>query len=136
MQSSHTITLDWVEIWTAYLEAGLRKREFYRQCLPTLISSRKRPPLGVFYSSLRLLENLAASGQLHNSAGSSSSEVVQIASFTSETLQAVPDFPYLDEPAPSRTVRLSMPNGTHVEFESADPDRLIMDLFKHQGAAQ
>ena len=29
-----------------------------------------------------------------------------------------------------------MPNGTHVEFESADPDRLIMDLFKHQGAAQ
>jgi|GEM_PF-3837189 len=38
MQSSHTITLDWVEIWTAYLEAGLSKREFYRQCLPTLIS--------------------------------------------------------------------------------------------------
>lgn len=75
MQSSHTITLDWVEIWTAYLEAGLSKREFYRQCLPTLISSRKCPPLGVFYSSLRLLENLAASGQLHNSAGSSSSEV-------------------------------------------------------------
>ena len=69
-------------------------------------------------------------------AGSSSSEVVQVASFTSETLQVVPDFPYLDEPAPSRTVRLSMPNGTHVEFESADPDRLIMDLFKHQGAAQ
>lgn len=136
MQSSHTITLDWVEIWTAYLEAGLSKREFYRQCLPNLISSRKRPPLGVFYSSLRLLENLAASGQLHNPAGSSSSEVVQVASFTSETLQVVPDFPYLDEPAPSRTVRLSMPNGTHVEFESADPDRLIMDLFKHQGAAQ
>ena len=46
MQSSHTITLDWVEIWTAYLEAGLSKREFYRQCLPTLISSRKCPPLG------------------------------------------------------------------------------------------
>ena len=111
----------------------LSKREFYRQCLPTLISSRKRPPHGVFYSSLRLLENLAASGQLHNPAGSSSSEVVQVASFTSETLQVVPDFPYLDEPAPSRTVRLSMPNGTHVEFESADPDRLIMDLFKHQG---
>lgn len=40
MQSSHTITLDWVEIWTAYLEAGLSKREFYRQCLPNLISSR------------------------------------------------------------------------------------------------
>lgn len=136
MQSSHTITLDWVEIWTAYLEAGLSKREFYRQCLPTLISSRKCPPLGVFYSSLRLLENLAASGQLHNPAGSSSSEVVQVASFTSETLQVVPDFPYLDEPAPSRTVRLSMPNGTHVEFESADPERFVMDLLKQQGAAQ
>ena len=53
MQSSHTITLDWVEIWTAYLEAGLSKREFYRQCLPNLISSRKRPPLGVFYSSCK-----------------------------------------------------------------------------------
>ena len=66
MQSSRAITLDWVEIWTAYLEAGLSKREFYRQCLPTLISFRKRPPLGVFYSSLRLLENLAASGQLHS----------------------------------------------------------------------
>lgn len=136
MQSSHTIALDWVEIRTAYLEAGLSKREFYRQCLPTLISSRKRPPLGVFYSSLWFLENLAASGQLHNPAGSSSSEVVQVTSFTSETLQAVPDFPYLDEPAPSRTVRLSMLNGTHVEFESADPERFVMDLLKHQGAAQ
>ena len=38
MQSSPTISLDWFEIWTAYLEAGLSKREFYRQCLPTLIS--------------------------------------------------------------------------------------------------
>lgn len=90
----------------------------------------------MFYSSLWFLENLAASGQLHNSAGSSSSEVVQVTSFTSETLQAVPDFPYLDEPAPSRTVRLSMLNGTHVEFESADPERFVMDLLKHQGAAQ
>ena len=53
MQSSHTITLDWVEIWPAYLEAGLSKREFYRQCLPNLISSRKRPPLGVFYPASR-----------------------------------------------------------------------------------
>ena len=29
-----------------------------------------------------------------------------------------------------------MPNGTHVEFESADPERFVMDLLKQQGAAQ
>ena len=131
-----TLSLDWLGIYKAYAESGLNKQEFYSCRLSSLLPpSAKRPPAKEFYSTLRLLEQLAANKQLRFS-DKQDDEIVRVATFSPQALESVPNLPttYVDEPEEEpyvRSIRMTVPNGTILEFESTNPEQFALQLM-HQ----
>ena len=131
-----TLSLDWLGIYTAYAESGLNKQKFYSCHLSSLLPpNAKRPPAKEFYSTLRLLEQLAVNKQLRFS-DKQDDEIVQVATFSPQALESVPNLPatYIDEPEEEpyvHSIRMTVPNGTILEFESTNPEQFALQLM-HQ----
>ena len=69
-----------------------------------------------------------------------STEVVRVATFSPEALQSVPDLPPSfteeSEDVLSRQVRMTLPNGTRLVFESANPEQFALALMRSHAEAQ
>ena len=133
--STPILSLDWLKIYTAFNEARLSKPEFYSRSLPALLPvNAKRPPATEFYMILGVMEQLALNEQLRMP-GKPADEIVRVATFDSLALESVPNLPstYADEPepAPVRQVRMTVPNGTVVEFESENPQDFALQLMRN-----
>ena len=129
------LTLDWLKIYTAFNEAQLSKPEFYLNSLPALLpANAKRPPATDFYMILGVMEKLARHEQLRLP-GKAGDDIVRVATFNSQALESVPNLPSTfgdePEPAPVRQIRMTLPNGTVVEFESENPQEFALHLMRN-----